>query len=431
MSSQDRPLTGFAGSAPTLARTSAPAYVLGLLTAVCFFNYLDRMVIAILLEPIKRELALSDAQMGLVAGFAFAMFYAVLGLPLARIADRRSRVALVTICLATWSAMTALTGLARNFLELFAARVGVGVGEAGCVPAAHSILGDLFPRERRAFAISVFQAGGTLGQSAGLVLAALAAQFWGWRAALMITGLLGIPLALLTFFTMREPPRGEAHAQASSEPMLVTVKALFARPPLVHLMLGVAIAAFGSYGMVQWLPAFFVRLHGLGLAEVGLYVGATGAIGGVLGTVFGGYALTRLGPRDARWELWWPMIVFAIFTLFMLPSFLVADWKVALGFQLIAFFIGSSGGGVALSALQTYVEPHRRATGIAVLLLMSSLFGLGLGPVAVGVISDYLKLSLGAESLRYALMATLCMPIWASVHFWLAARSSKRWSLSQ
>jgi MFS family permease len=166
------------------------------------------------------------------------------------------------------------------------------------------------------------------------------------------------------------------------------------------------------------------------LTEVGLYFGATGAIGGVLGTVFGGYALTRLGPRDVRWELWWPMLVFAVFPLFMLPSFLVADWKVALGFQLIAFFIGSSGGGVALSAMQTYVEPHRRATAVAIMLLMSALLGLGFGPAAVGVISDLLAPSLGSESLRYALVATTCMPFWAATHFWLAARSSRRWSLS-
>lgn len=411
-------------------RVSAPGYVLTLLTAVCFFNYLDRMVIAVLIEPIKRELHLSDSQMGLIAGFAFAMLYAILGLPLARVADRRSRVSLVSVCLVIWSAMTAITGLARNFIELFLARMAVGVGEAGCVPAAHSLLGDIFPRERRAFAISIFQAGGVLGQSAGLALAAVVAQLWGWRAALLVVGLLGLPLAVLIYFTVHEPVRGDAHAEASAEGMLTTLKVIVARPPLVHVILGIAIAAFGSYGMVQWIPAFFIRLHGLSLTEIGLYFGATGVIGGVLGTVFGGYVLTRIGSRDVRWELWWPMLVFALFPFFMLPSFLVADWKVALGLQLVAFFIGSSGGGVALSALQTYVEPHRRATVVAIQLLMSSLLGLGLGPVTVGVMSDLLAPVLHAESLRYALVATTCMPFWAATHFWLAARSSKRWSLT-
>jgi predicted MFS family arabinose efflux permease len=423
--------TEVAHGAPALIRRATPAYALALLTAVSFFNYLDRMVIAVVLEPIKLEFELSDSQMGLIAGFAFAMFYAVLGLPLARIADRHSRVTLISICLAIWSAMTALTGLVRNFAELFFARMAVGVGEAGCVPAAHSMIGDLYPRERRAFAISIFQAGGTLGQSAGLALAAIAAQLWGWRTALVITGLLGIPLALLMFFTVREPLRGRTHTEAPAESMLTTLKALLVRPPLIHLVLGVAVAAFGSYGMIQWLPAFFIRSHDLNLAQVGFYVGVVGAAGAVLGTVFGGYALTRLGPRDARWELWWPMIVFALFPLFMLPSLLISDWKLALVLQLFGFFIGASGGGVAMSALQTFVEPHRRAVAIAVLLMMSSLIGLGLGPVAVGVISDLLASSFGAESLRYALMATLVMPIWAALQFWLSARSSGRWIQSQ
>ncbi len=430
MSGQGHLPAGPLADAPPQAHTATATYALVLLTAAAFFNYLDRVIIAVVLEPIKSELGLSDSQMGLVAGFAFAMLYAVLGIPLARIADRRSRVNLISICLAAWSAMTAVTGLARNFLELFVARVAVGVGEAGCVPAAHSLLGDLFPRERRAFAISIFQAGGVLGQSVGMALAGVIAMLWGWRAALVVVGLCGIPLALLIFFTVREPARGAAHARQPAESMLTTLKALVVRPPLVNIAVGIGIGAFGSYGMVQWLPAFFIRTHGLNLAEVGLYSGATGAIGGVLGTVFGGYALVRLGRRDVRWELWWPMIVFALFPLFMLPSFLVADWKVALGLQLVAFFIGASGGGVALSSLQTYVEPHRRAVAVAVTLLMSALLGLGLGPVAVGVISDLLASRFGPESLRYALIATTLIPFWAASHFLLAARSSRRWRLS-
>lgn len=414
---------------PSVRGRTAPAYVLTLLTAVSFFNYLDRMVIAVLVEPIKRELHLSDAQMGLVTGFAFALLYATLGLPLARVADRGSRVTLVSVCLALWSAMTAVTGLVRNFAELFLARMGVGVGEAGCVPASHSLLGDLYPRERRAFAISVFQAGGTLGQSVGLALAGIVAQFWGWRMALMAVGLIGIPLALLIFTTVREPMRGQEHGEGSGEQMKRTVLALVSRPPVVHIVMGIGVAAFGSYGIVQWLPAFFVRSHGLSLAQTGLYIGTTGTIGGVLGTLAGGYALTRLGQRDGRWELWWPMLVFALFPIVFLPSFLVSDIRLVWLLQVAAFFVGASGGGVALSAVQTYVEPYRRATAVAIILLASSLLGLGLGPVAVGVISDLLAPSFGTESLRYALIATLVMPLWAAIHFWLASRSSQVWSL--
>lgn len=411
-------------------RSSAPAYALTLLTVVSFFNYLDRMVIAILVEPIKHELSLSDSQMGLITGFAFAMVYATLGLPLARVADRHSRVILLSVCLAAWSAMTALTGLVRNFIELFCARMAVGVGEAGCGPAAHSLLGDIYPRERRAFAISMFQAGGMLGQSAGLALAGVVAQLWGWRAALMVVGLLGVPLAVLIYTTLREPARSADHAHASAESTLTTYKALFARPPLRHLVLGISIATFGSYGMLQWLPAFYIRLHGLSLAEVGVYVGAAKGGAGVLGAVFGGFVLTRLGPRDVRWELWWPMAMFGIAPLFMLASLWVPAWQVALGLQMVGTFMSSSASGVALSAVQSYAEPHRRATALAIVGLVSSLMGLGLGPVVVGAVSDLLAPSVGIDSLRYALMVIALLPIWGAAHLWFASRSAKGWSLA-
>lgn len=427
MSGQDSSIT------PTTAgaglRHSAPAYVLAILTVVSFFNYLDRMVIAILLEPIKRELSLSDSQMGLITGLAFATLYATFGLPLARIADRGARITLMSVCLSIWSVMTALTGLARNFIELFIARMAVGIGEAGCAPAAHSILGDLFPGPRRAFAISVFQAGGALGQSVGLALAGVVAQTYGWRAALVVVGLLGIPLALLLFFTVREPVRGEGHAAASAESTLTTLKALSSRAPLRHLILAISIAAFGSYGMLQWLPAFFMRVHGLSLAEAGGYVGAAKGAAGVLGAVFGGFVLTRLGPRDQRWELWWPMAVFMLSPLVSLLSLSVDDWRVALGLQMGGAFVGATAGGVMLSAVQTYAEPHRRATALAILMLISSLLGLGVGPVVVGVLSDLLAPTFGVDSLRYALMVIGALPLWAALHFWLAARASKGWSL--
>lgn len=418
------------GAAPSPAgRSSAPAYALALLTVVSFFNYLDRMVIAILVEPIKQELRLSDSQMGLITGFAFAMLYATVGVPLARIADRRSRITLMSICLAVWSAMTALTGLVRSFLELFAARMAVGIGEAGCGPAAHSILGDLFPRERRAFAISVFQAGGALGQSVGLALAAVVAQLYGWRAALVVVGLAGLPLALLLYFTVREPSRGEDHARASSESMWRTLKALFPRAPLRHLVLGISIAAFGSYGMLQWVPAFFMRIHGLNLVEVGGYVGAAKGAAAVLGTISGGLVLTRLGPRDIRWELWWPMAVFLVTPAFSLASLTVPDWRLALWLQVIGAFVGATAAGVMLSAVQNYAEPHRRATALAILMLLSSLLGLGVGPVAVGLLSDALAPAFGVQSLRYALMVIASLPLWAALHFWLASRTAKHWVL--
>lgn len=400
-------------------------YGLALLSLVSLLNYLDRMVIAVLVEPIKRDLHLTDTQVGLVAGFALALLYALAGLPIARIADRRSRVTLVSVCLVVWSAMTALTGMARNFVELFLARMAVGVGEAGCVPASHSLLGDLFPPHRRAFAIGVFQAGGLIGMSFGLAAAGWVAEVYGWRAALMTAGLAGVPLALLMFFTMPEPARtGAATSQEKGETAYQTVAALMQRPGLVHLIVGISISAFATYGMAQWISAFFVRSHDLGLAEVGLYGGLAGGGGGILGAILGGLAMTRLRPRDVRWELWLPVLTSALCAPLFAGTFLVPGVTGAFAFQFVATLVASAGGAVSLSAIQSFAEPHRRATAIAIMLMLSSLIGLGIGPTAVGVISDFLAPTSGDDSLRHALAITTMFLPWAAVHFWLASRSA-------
>jgi predicted MFS family arabinose efflux permease len=401
-------------------------YGLALLSLVSFFNYLDRMVLAVLVEPIKRDLDLSDLQMGLVSGLAFALLYATAGIPIARIADRKSRVSLLAICLAVWSGMTALTGAARNFTELFLARMGVGIGEAGCVPAAHSLIGDLFPPERRAFAIGMFQAGGLLGMSIGLMAAGYVAETWGWRVSLMVVGLAGLPLAVLVAFTMREPLRSVAAVGTVGESGMVAIKALMARPALVHLVLAISIGAFATYGMATWIPAFFVRIHGLGLAEVGLYGALAGGAAGLLGTVLGGAIMIRLLPRDRRWELWLPMVCYSLAMPLFAAMYLVPSIFSAFLLQAVATVISAAGGTVALSAIQTFAEPNRRATAISIMLMMSSLIGLGLGPVAVGQASDLLNASVGTESLRYALAGSSLLLLWAGVHFWFASRHAIR-----
>jgi len=398
-------------------------YGLALLSLVSLFNYLDRMVIAALVEPIKRDLDLTDTQVGLVAGLAFALLYALAGLPLARIADRHSRVTLVSVCLVVWSAMTALTGFARNFVELFLTRMAVGVGEAGCVPASHSLIGDLFPPHRRAFAIGVFQAGGLVGLTFGLALAGWLAETYGWRTALMASGLAGIPLALVLYLTMPEPKRAVmAKPSEANETALETVTALARRPALVHLIIGISIGAFASYGMAQWHAAFYVRSHGLGLAEVGLYAGLAGGGGGIMGAIGGGLIMARLRPRNARWELWWPALTYGASIPLYLGAFLFPGTAGAVVFQFASTLVAAAGGAVALSAIQSFAEPHRRATAIAIMLMLSSLIGLGLGPTAVGMISDALVLTAGADSLRYALAISTVFLLWASAHFFMAAR---------
>ena len=417
--------------APTAAHAREPSrvmvgYTLTILTLVSFFNYMDRMVLAVLLEPIKAELNLSDGQLGLLSGLAFAALYATLGIPLARMADRTSRVKLLAACLGLWSLMTAVTGLAKTFPQLFFARMGVGVGEAGCVPAAHSLIGDYFPPEKRALGISVFQAGGLAGLSAGLLITGVLADTFGWRAALVIVGLSGLPLALLILFTFREPPRRGLDHTVSEEPALKAVVALLRRPALRHLVIALSIGGFGSYGITQWLPAFFIRSHDLSLTQIGVWSGTATGVGGILGVMGGGYLATRLVPRDARWELWLPAIAYGgsapIYALvFLSPS----PW-IAIGVKVFATFLAASGGGVALSAIQSFAEPHRRATAISLVLFLSSLLGLGLGPLLVGMASDAMAPQLGKESLRYALLISTAALLWAGVHFYLSSRRAAR-----
>jgi MFS family permease len=402
-------------------------WALALLSAASFFNYLDRMVIAVLVEPMKRDLGLSDTQMGLVSGLAFALLYATAGLPLARLADRGSRVRILAVCVAAWSVMTALTGQVRNFLELFLVRMGVGIGEAGCVPASHSLIADLFPPERRALALGIFQAGGLVGLTVGLALAGWLAETRGWRTALLVIGLAGLPLAALIALGLAEPARlVPAGGPPAAERARAAVSALLARPVFLHVLLGISVGAFAAYGKAQWYPAFYVRSHGLGLTEIGFYGSLASGLGGILGILAGGALMLRLAPRDPRNELWLPMAGYLLAIPFALLTLLAPHWPLAFAAQFLAVFFGASGGGAALAALQGQAEPHRRATAAALMLILSSLIGLGLGPVAVGLLSDLLEPRLGADSLRAALVAATAIYAWAALHFALAARAMSR-----
>lgn len=408
----------------TVAAEARAWYILALLSFVSFLNYLDRMVLAVLIEPIKHDLSLSDTQLGLVGGLAFALLYAICGLPLARIADRRNRVALLSLCLAAWSAATAVTGLALNFIQLFGARVAVGVGEAGCVPASHSLIGDLFPPKRLALAIGIFQGGGLLGLSVGMALAGIAAQAWGWRLSLFVIGSAGVPLALLVRLSVAEPARLGFDSTMRAESWTSAVGALLGRPAFRNLVIGLSIGAFATYGMGQWSPAFFMRSHGLSLRETGLYGAIVAGVGGVLGTVLGGVIMMRLRGSDVRWELWLPMGCYAACAPLFFVMYLAPGLRLALVCQFCGTVIGAVGGTVGLAALQTFAEPNRRATAIALVVMLSSLIGLGLGPLAVGMISDHLVPILGSGSLRVALAIASAFLLWAAAHFAAASRAA-------
>jgi predicted MFS family arabinose efflux permease len=400
-------------------------YALLILSLINCFAYMDRIGLSILMELIKQDLHLTDAQLGLVSGFAFALFNVVLGIPLAWVADRYSRVKLISICLGLWSAMTALSGMAQSYGQLFLARVGVGVGEAGCHPPAHSLISDFFPREKRALGIGLFNAGAAMGVAGGMALIGYLGETHGWRAAMQIVGISGIPLALLTFFALKEPARPVLRKDQAESP-LATIRALLRRPAFVHLVIAVSIALVGTQGFAIWAPAFLMRSFGMGMSEVGAWIGGITASAAVVGTILGGLMIARLFPRDARWELWLPAVTVVIcIPLFFMMVLSPKAWLVLL---LKAFntFFGAIGSSVAMAAVQSFAEPHRRATAVAIALLLTSLLGTGVGPYLIGLASTMLEPRFGAESLRYALMVTPTLLIWSAVHYVLALRHAVR-----
>jgi MFS family permease len=400
-------------------------YALAVLTTISLFSYMDRTAISILLEPIKLDLDLSDTELGLLSGMAFAFLHAILGLPLARLADRSSRVNVLAACFAVWSAMTAVCGLTSNFVQLFLARMGVGVGEAGCLPPAHSIIGDLFPRERRALAIGILQSGAALGGSIGLYFIGAIGEHFGWRVALQAVGLAGFPVLLLVMLTLREPPRPMIRT-VSAERFTDAMRAILTRPAFVYLVAGFSLCSLGTQGIAQWTPTFLVRTYGMSLSAIGGWYGLSSAIGGIFGLLIGGIAVNKLMRRDPRWELWTSAACHVVVIPLLAVMILSPNWWLSVGVHTLVNFFSAMAGGAGLSAVQSFAEPRRRATAVALLLLVTGLLGAGAGPYIVGLITDMLVPEFGRHALRYAMLIIGVMLVPGIVCFVLAGlRSSK------
>jgi MFS family permease len=403
---------------------AASWYALLVLTFINIFGFMDRIALSILMEAIKLDLHLSDQQLGLLSGIAFALFYAILGIPLAWVADRYSRVKLIAACLALWSAMTAASGLAKNYPQLFLARMGVGIGEAGCVPPAHSLIGDYFPREKRALGISLFNAGAAVGVAGGMFFIGMLGESLGWRVSMQIVGLMGLPLALLTIVSLREPPRPKT--EAAKESAFQSISALLKRRAFVNLAIAFALGQVCTDGTSQWIPTYLIRSFGMGMAEIGAWIGAITAAFGVLGVISGGLLASFLLPRDPRWELWIPTIAFTIcIPLFAIMALAPNVWTV-LGMKTVITFFSAAGAGVATAAVQSFAEPHRRATAVALFLFLASLLGAGIGPYLIGLASDLMQPAFGNESLRYAMLIACVMLTWSVTHYYLASRGALR-----
>lgn len=402
-------------------------YVLSMLVVVYVFNFLDRQIVTILAEPIKVDLGLNDTQIGLMTGLAFAVFYTVLGIPLARLADRANRVSIISAALVVWSGMTALCGMAQNFVQILAARIGVGVGEAGCSPPAHSLIADYFPPEKRASALSIYALGIPIGSILGLLAGGWIAEFYGWRAAFFIVGIPGIFLALLVKTTVREPLRGmsDPHGSAPTEqpPLGSTIATLLRNRTILHLAMGGALTSFVGYGLGQWLPAMFIRIHGMGVAETATYFGLVLGVASAVGTFLGGNLADRFSSRDKRAYAWLPAAGVLMAFPFYIVALMMDQPYLAIAVLIAPSLLNSLWLGPAFGTIQNVAPARMRALASAILLFILNIIGLGFGPFLVGVLSDLLSESFGTDSLRYAILIATVAYFWAGAHFLLAART--------
>ncbi len=412
-------------------------YALGILLVGYIINFIDRSILSLLLEPIKIDLVLTDSQLGFLGGLAFAVFYTFLGIPIAALADRRSRVKILAVSMVIWSAMTAICGLANNFLTLLLARIGVGIGEAGASPPSHSLISDYFPIETRATALSIYALGIPLGTMIGNFVGGWGADTIGWRYTFFLVGVPGIIFALIVWFTLREPPRGMSDIKLSQRsktpiktapppPIKTVFKLLWSKTSFRHLAFAAGLHAFVSYGAGTWNAPFFIRIHEMSLTDIGSILALVAGVGAI-GTFFGGYISDKLSDRtdDKRWYFWVPGIATLVMVPFQLIAYLYGGmWAVVASLMIVAI-LGSAYLGPSFAMTQALVSLRMRAVASAILLFVLNLIGMGLGPYLVGVLSDILTPDFGIYSIRYAMCAAVLVNVWAAFHYFIGARTMR------
>ena len=401
-------------------------YVLAVLVLVFASSHVDRQIMGILGQPIKESLALTDTQLGLMTGLMFALFYATLGMPMAMWADRGNRRNIIALSISLWSAATALCGAASNYGQLLIARIFVGVGEAGSNPPSHSIIADLYEPEVRTAAMAIFATGVNFGILIGFLLGGWVNEWIGWRWAFVIAGLPGLILGLIVRFTVHEPVRGQSDPSALVKrppPFPVVIRTMMKKPVVLHFVLGSALASFVGYAVVLWIPVYFVRIHELGTGMTGTWLALLIGGGGALGTFLGGYFADRLSIRyGPSWRSW----IVAIAIVAALPFSLVTYFSDSAFRGFIAFVVPAILGGVFIgptfAMVQSQMPIEMRSVAASLNLFVGNIIGLGLGPYAVGAISDVLQPTYGGNSLRYALSALAIVSIWSALHFFLGGR---------
>lgn len=402
-------------------------YALGLLFLVYVFNFIDRSILGILSQAIKEDLDLSDTQLGFLGGIAFAIFYTFLGVPIARLADRSVRRNVLAVSLTIWSVMTALCGFAGGFVHLLLARIGVAVGEAGGSPPSHSMISDLFPASSRATALSIYALGIPAGTMIGNLAGGWINEAFDWRTAFIVVGLPGVLLALVLVFTVREPQRGamEAQPEDSGEPppVLTVFRYLWSLKSFRYLSLAGALHAFVGYGVGYWFPALFIRSHGLGTAEIGIWLFYLG-FAGMVGTFLGGYMGDKLAKRDLRWYVWLPGIATLVSVPFSAYVYAASDHVSAFLVAIVPSALGAYYLGPTFALTQGLVGLRMRALASSILLFILNLIGMGLGPQVTGILSDTFAAysDFGAHSLRAAMLCVLVVNVMATGLYWLAGR---------
>jgi len=397
-------------------------YVLATLTLVYTLNYLDQGLISLLLQPIKEDLALSDAQLGLLTGLAFGLFYATLGLPIARWADRGNRPTITSIAIGLWGTTVMLCLFVTSFVQLALARIAAAVGESGCMPSTYSLIGDYFPAPaERAPAMAFYMLANPLSVLVSFVLGGWVNEHFGWRVAFFVVGLPALPIALLVKATIAEPRwrAGYSHVAKRQLPRMVDVLGILWRQRSSrHLTIAIILLFTMAQGLGPWYAAFLIRSHGMSTSELGLWLGLIFGIGGITGTTLGGYIAGRWLASDERYQVRLSAVTIALLLPFLVLFLTLPHRGQALAalvpiFIALTFFLGPT-----FALMQRLVVDEMRATTMALMMLLANLIGMGLGPQLVGLLSDLLRPGMGQDSLRYAMLIMSLIALWGAYHFW-------------
>lgn len=429
MSTTSTGTTGSAEHQPLLDNPVYRWYVLGVLVLGYIFNVIDRGALGILVQPIKNELQISDTAMGLLTGLAFSVFYSVMGVPIARLADRWSRINVLSLAIALWSVATAACGAAWNYASLFTFRSLTAVGEAGGSPPSHSLISDYFPISTRATALAIYAMAVPFGTAIGSYTSGWANVYVGWRWTFVLVGLPALLIALLARLTIKETPRGYSDGPRSkpleTPPFLEVFGFLLTRRSFMHMSLAAALHSVVWYSGSIWNAAFFIRYHGMNTGVAGSYLGFFALIGAV-GSFAGGFLSDRLSTKfdDKRWYMWVPGIGCVAMVPFQFVSYLAPDMTLVVPAFSIMVMLASMFFGPSFAVAQSVATVRMRAISASVLLFIQTIIGLTIGPLIVGAISDHLSPSIGdARSLAYGLVIVGLANLWAAVHYYVGSRT--------